>query len=421
MCCLKWNIKYQKWNILFSKTVPNFANRNLNQNTVKMHDRESYNAKMPAACFLLFFAHGLVFSSWASRIPVIKNALSINEAELGTLLLLMPVGQLSTMVLAGKLISRYGSSQVIKSCFLFYPVFLLLIGISPSYWVLGAVLFFFGVSGNLCNIAMNTQAIEIETMTKRTLLSSYHGAWCFAGLAGALVGLLMININVDTFYHFIFIFILVAGLWLYSRQHLTNIIHKVEPQTQSVFKSVDPTLVGLGVIGFLSMAIEGAMFDWSGVYFQTIVKAPEKLVILGYTSFILMMTLGRFVGNRVIEKYGKKTVLQGCGILMSSGLFLSVFFPELWVCIIAFMIIGLGGSLSVPSVYSAVGQVSTVAPSIALSFVSSISFLGFLMGPALIGYIAEGFDLRYSYGLFACFGILLTVIAGQMKIFRNKS
>lgn len=386
-----------------------------------MHDRESYNTKMPAACFLLFFAHGLVFSSWASRIPVIKNQLSINEAELGTLLLLMPIGQLSTMVPAGKLISRFGSSRIIKTCFLLYPFCLLLIAVSPSYWVLGIVLFFFGVSGNLCNIAMNTQAIEIEKMTGRTLLSSSHGAWCFAGLVGALVGLLAININVGTLYHFVFTFVLVAGLWFYSKDHLTNVIHKVEPQRQSVFKSVNSTLIGLGVIGFLSMAIEGAMFDWSGVYFQTIVKAPEKLVILGYTSFILMMTLGRFVGNRVIEKLGKKTVLQCCGLLMSSGLFLSVFFPELWICIIAFMIIGLGGSLSVPSVYSAVGQVSTVAPSIALSFVSSISFLGFLMGPPLIGYIAEAFDLRYSYGLFACFGILLTVIAGQMKVFKNKN
>ncbi|MEF9478557.1 MFS transporter [Chryseobacterium sp. 1B4] len=106
---------------------------------------------------------------------------------------------------------------------------------------------------------------------------------------------------------------------------------------------------------------------------------------------------------------------------MSGGLFLSVFFPELWICIIAFMIIGLGSSLSVPSVYSTVGKVSTVAPSIALSFVSSISFLGFLMGPPLIGYIAESFDLRYSYGLFACFGILLAIMAGQMKVFRNKN
>ncbi|AZA83432.1 MFS transporter [Chryseobacterium lactis] len=386
-----------------------------------MPDRESYNAKMPAACFLLFFAHGLVFSSWASRIPIIKTALSINEAQLGTLLLLMPIGQLSTMVLAGKLISRYGSSRIIKTCFLFYPVFLLLIGLAPSYWILAAVLFFFGVSGNLCNIAINTQAIEIESITKRTLLSSYHGAWCFAGLAGALLGLLMITLNVGTFYHFILTFMLVSGLWLYSRRNLTNIIHKVEPQRQSVFKNINPTLVGLGIIGFLSMAIEGAMFDWSGVYFQTIVKAPEKLVILGYTSFILMMTLGRFIGNRVIEKYGKRIVLQCCGILMSSGLFLSVFFPELWICIIAFMIIGLGSSLSVPSVYSTVGKVSKVAPSIALSFVSSISFLGFLMGPPLIGYVAEAFDLRYSYGLFACFGILLAIMARQMEVFRNKN
>lgn len=384
-----------------------------------MHDRESFNAKMPAACFLLFFAHGLVFSSWASRIPIIKDALSINEAQLGTLLLLMPIGQLSTMMLSGKLISRYGSSRIIKSCFLLYPGFLLLIGLSPSYWILGAVLFFFGVTGNLCNIAVNTQAIEIESITKRTLLSSYHGAWCFAGLIGAVVGMLTINLHIETFHHFVLTFILVTLIWLYSRNNLTNIIHKAEPQTQSIFKSVNPTLVGLGIIGFLSMAIEGAMFDWSGVYFQTIVKAPENLVILGYTSFILMMTLGRFVGNKIIEKLGKRTVLQFCGILMSIGLFLSVFFPELWICIIAFMIIGLGASLSVPSVYSTIGQVNTVAPSIALSFVSSISFLGFLIGPPLIGYIAEGFDLRYSYGLFACFGILLSIMAGRMKVFRN--
>ncbi|AZB07415.1 MFS transporter [Chryseobacterium sp. G0162] len=384
-----------------------------------MHDRELFNAKMPTACFLLFFAHGLVFSSWASRIPIIKDALSINEAQLGTLLLLMPIGQLSTMMLSGKLISRYGSSRIIKSCFLLYPGFLLLIGLSPSYWILAAVLFFFGVTGNLCNIAVNTQAIEIESITKRTLLSSYHGAWCFAGLIGALLGMLAINLHVETFHHFVLTFILVTLIWMYSRNNLTNSIHKAEPQTQSIFKSVNPTLVGLGIIGFLSMAIEGAMFDWSGVYFQTIVKAPENLVILGYTSFILMMTLGRFIGNRIIEKLGKRMVLQFCGILMSIGLFLSVFLPELWICIIAFMIIGLGASLSVPSVYSTIGKVNTVAPSIALSFVSSISFLGFLIGPPLIGYIAEGFDLRYSFGLFACFGILLSIMAGKMKVFKN--
>lgn len=85
------------------------------------------------------------------------------------------------------------------------------------------------------------------------------------------------------------------------------------------------------------------------------------------------------------------------------------------------MIIGLGSSLSVPTAYSTIGTLNIPSPGIALSFVSSISFLGFLMGPPLIGYIAESFDLRYSYGLFACFGILLTLMTGQMKVFRTNN
>ena len=146
-----------------------------------------------------------------------KNMLDIGEAELGTLLLLMPIGQISTMILVGKLTSRYGSSRIIKNCFMLYPFILLLIGFVDSYWQLMIILFFFGVSGNLCNIAMNTQAIEVEKLTGRILMASYHGAWCFAGLVGALMGLLMVNIGLSTFYHFTLVFVIVGGLWWYCK------------------------------------------------------------------------------------------------------------------------------------------------------------------------------------------------------------
>ncbi|AVF47843.1 MFS transporter [Elizabethkingia anophelis] len=384
-----------------------------------MNVTESSRVKMPASCLLLFFAHGLVFSSWASRIPIVKNMLDIGEAELGTLLLLMPIGQISTMILVGKLTSRYGSSRIIKNCFMLYPFILLLIGFADSYWQLMIILFFFGVSGNLCNIAMNTQAIEVEKLTGKILMASYHGAWCFAGLVGALMGLLVVNIGLSTFNHFTLVFMIVGGLWWYCKRHLSNIPTAAGQPKQSVYKQANPTLIGLGIIGFLSMAIEGAMIDWSGVYLQTIVKAPEHQIMLGYVSFVFMMTLGRFTGNYVLEKYGKRSILRLSGLLMSGGLFLSIIFPELWICIIAFMIIGLGSSLSVPSVYSTVGTLNLTSPGIALSFVSSIAFLGFLAGPPLIGFIAEALDLRYSYGLFACFGILLTFLTGQMKVFRS--
>ncbi|OPC32600.1 MFS transporter [Elizabethkingia miricola] len=387
-----------------------------------MNVTESSHKKMSSSCLLLFFAHGLVFSSWASRIPIIKNTLHIGDAELGTLLLLMPLGQISTMILIGKLTSLYGSSRIIKNCFMLYPLILLLIGLADSYWQLAVILFFFGISGNICNISINTQAIEVEKITGKILMASYHGAWCFAGLIGALTGFLMVNLGVSTFNHFIAVFVIVLLLWGYSRNYLSNTPSATTKIKQSILKQANPTLIGLGIIGFLSMAIEGAMTDWSGIYLQTIVKAPEHQIMLGYVSFVFMMTLGRFTGNYLLKKYGKRNILKFCGILMSGGLFLSIIFPELWICIIAFMIIGLGSSLSVPTAYSTIGTLNIPSPGIALSFVSSISFLGFLMGPPLIGYIAESFDLRYSYGLFACFGILLTLMTGQMKVFRtNKS
>lgn len=166
------------------------------------------------------------------------------------------------------------------------------------------------------------------------------------------------------------------------------------------------------------MATEGTMFDWSGVYFHEIVKAPEKWTTLGYASFMIMMALGRFVGDRFIERFGKRTILQISGLLMGSGLLLSVFFPSLVICTMAFMLIGIGVACTVPTVYSVAGQHKTINPGVALAMVSSISFLGFLLGPPLIGYIAELFDLRYSYAVFAVFGYILTFMVGRMKIFK---
>ena len=160
------------------------------------------------------------------------------------------------------------------------------------------------------------------------------------------------------------------------------------------------------------------MFDWSGVYFQDIVKAPQNLVVVGYASFMVMMAIGRFVGDYFISKYGKQRILQISGILMFSGLMLSVFFPQFIVCTIAFMMVGLGVACNVPTVYSVAGKNKNVNPGVALAMVSSISFLGFLMGPPLIGYIAEVSDLRYSYALFACFGLIMVFMVGRMKIFK---
>ena len=167
------------------------------------------------------------------------------------------------------------------------------------------------------------------------------------------------------------------------------------------------------------MASEGAMFDWSGVYFKDVVKAPSSLVILGYTSFMIMMATGRFLADYIISKIGRKRLLQICGVMISTGLFTSVLFPYLIPCTIAFMLVGLGVSSIVPTVYSAAGRHSKVPPGIALATVSSVSFLGFLMGPPLIGYISEIAGLRYSFAVIGVFGISISLLVSRIKALQN--
>lgn len=376
---------------------------------------------MRLAIALFFFAHGLILSSWASRIPSIKTYLSISEAELGTLLLLMPIGQISTMPTAAKLVNRLGSKKVVQYGFLFYPLVLLLIGVSTTYIQLAVCLFLFGVAGNLCNISINTQGVELESIMNKPMMSSFHGAWSISGFAGALLGLLVLSLNMTTSIHFLIVFVLILIVWLFNTKLLIPTIanQQKDKEKGSIFKHLDKTLIQLGIIGFMSMAIEGAMFDWSGVYFQEIVKAPEQFVILGYTSFVLMMAIGRFLGDYLIVKLGRKRVVQLSGLLMSSGLIIAVLFPNLWVCTLSFMIVGLGGSCSVPTVFGVAGKHSQVSPSISLTLISTIAFLGFLIGPPVIGFIAEVFDLRYSYLLFSVFGIIMVVLASRSKILKD--
>jgi len=388
--------------------------------TLTYSEEELYQKRnrIRIAVSLFYFCQGLAFASWASRIPIIKERLDLTEGQLGTILLMLPVGQLVTMALSGKLVTTYGSAKVLRIVAIIYALVLCLVGFARNAWELGAVLFLFGVIGNMCNIAVNTQGVAAEKIFKKSIMSSFHGAWSIAGFTGALIGLLTMNIAVDTIPHFMIIFILIVINTTINYRYLVP-GKAAQTKKTSFFSKPESSLVQLGIIGFFSMATEGAMFDWSGVYFKEIVHAPEQFIIVGYASFMVMMALGRFIGDAVISWLGRKRTLQISGILMFSGMMISVLFPDFYVCTLAFMMVGIGVACNVPTVYSVAGQNKNVPSGVALAMVSSISFLGFLMGPPLIGYIAELTSLRYSYGVFSFFGIMMFVMASKLKVFRE--
>lgn len=377
--------------------------------------KASYLVRIRWAVSLFYFAMGLCFATWASRIPHIKAALGLSDGQLGTILFALPVGQLTMMYFSGKLVTRFGSHRILPFSILMYAFSLTNLGLAQNAWQLALGLYLFGIFGNLTNIAVNTQGVYTEGLFKRTIMSSFHGMWSLAGFTGALVGLGMLALDLGTYSHFLVVAFIAFLLIAFNFKFLIKAKETIRAEKKKGFQKPDKTLVLLGVIGFCSMASEGIMFDWSGVFFKDIVKVPGALVILGYTSFMIMMASGRFFGDALINKVGRKRVMQISGIMISTGFFTAVIFPYLIPSTLAFMLIGLGVSTVVPTLYSIAGKHPTIPTGEALTAVSSVSFLGFLMGPPVIGYIAELSSLRFSFAFIGIFGFAIALMVSRIK------
>jgi MFS family permease len=380
--------------------------------------KASYLNRIRFAVGMFYFGMGLSFATWASRIPDIKTALHLTEGDLGSILFALPMGQLIIMPFSGKMVTKFGSHRILIFSLIMYVLCLANLGLATTALQLSLGLFMFGLFGNLANIAVNTQGVYTEVLFRKTIMSSFHGMWSFAGFTGALVGLGMLALDLTPFHHFLIVGGVVLLMVAFNFKFLVKAKEKLKHKTaekKKLFAKPDTALIWLGVIGFCSMASEGVMFDWSGVYFKEIVKAPGPLVILGYTSFMIMMASGRFLGDGLINKFGRERVMQISGIMISAGLFTAVFLPYIIPCTIAFMAVGLGVATIVPTVYSMAGKNPTVPPGEALTIVSSVSFLGFLMGPPVIGHIAQNFGLQFSFAFIGIFGVLIAFMVSKIR------
>jgi MFS family permease len=331
------------------------------------------------------------------------------------MLLALPLGQLVVMPFSGRLVTRFGSRRTAMFGLLIYAFCLTNLGLASEPWHLAVGLFSFGLFGNVSNIAVNTQGIYTETLLNKNVMSAFHGTWSLAGFTGAVVGLGMVALHMPPYYHFLVILVFVILIILSSRKYLIKAKEKVKPVKKSFFAKPDKALVLLGIVGFCCKASEGVMFDWSAIYFRDIVGAKGAFAVFGYASFMITMSLGRFIGDTLIAKLGRKRVLQYSGILISIGLFLSVLWPYLIASTLGFMLVGLGVATIVPTVYSLAGRSTATSAAEALTTVSSVSFLGFLLAPPVIGYIAEIADLRYSFAFIGIFGFLIAYLVTRMK------
>jgi MFS family permease len=374
------------------------------------HSNKAYRIAVSA----LFFLQGLCFATWASRIPSIQQSLRLSDGALGMILLALPVGSMIALPLSGWLVTRFGSKTVVTNALIFYAIMLTVLGLAQNIAQIIFALVLYGMGGNTANIAMNTQAVGVEAKYNRNIMASFHGLWSLAGFTAAGIGTYMIGQDIIPFHHFI----IISGLILIALAIIFQyLLPNEEKRTVSnrLFVKPDEALLLLGLIAFCCMICEGAMFDWSGIYFKKIVKAQSAWIGAGYTAFMCTMAAGRFIGDWVTMQLGFKKTIQLSGLTIATGLAISLLFPYLLPAIAGFFLVGLGVSSVVPLVYSTAGKSKTMSPGMALAAVSSIGFLGFLAGPPLIGIVAGMSSLRISFIIIALMGLSVAIVARLVK------
>ena len=375
-------------------------------------------ARKRAAVAAYYFVPGVVFASWASRIPDVKHLLHLSNGQLGTVLFAIPVGQLLMMAFSGILVSKFGSKKMLVLSEVLYALVLFCIGSSGTVVHLILSLVAFGMMANLMNIATNTQACLVEKMYGRNIMSSFHGLWSLGGFAGGIIGAIFANTVLPVSAHFgailaLSILIVIAGLKFLVNDELAKAEEEDVPKFS--FRTIDPILFLLGLMGFAGMFCEGTVYDWSSVYFSSVVKPDEAFIRAGYVAGMGAMTLGRFLADGFVTKYGPSRVLKTCGVLIVGGLWLAAALPYLIPATLGFLLVGFGISSSVPICYSIAGKLGTVKASIAITIVSSISFFGFLVGPPVIGWLSEATNLRIALSIAACLGLMIAFISVKVN------
>ena len=354
----------------------------------------------------VFFLNGFGFASWVVRIPAVQEKLALSEGPLGIALLGAAVGLLISTPLAGWLVARLGSRPVVGVTSLLVALVLLPLALAPNLPLLVLANVAGGGFAGALDVSMNAQAVAVEKRYARPIMSSFHAAFSFGGLAGAASGGLVASLGIGVFPHLAGIAALSATAAVVAYRSLLPASADAGGAGGPAFARPTRGLLGLGVISFCVLLGEGAMADWSAVYLRGTLETGPGFAAAGYAAFSLTMATGRLVGDRLTARLGPVRLVRAGAVVAAGGLGLGLALGHPLIALAGFACAGAGFSIVFPTALSAAGRAEGVTAGPTIAAVSTAGYFGFLIGPPTIGFAAEALGL----GVALFFVVILSAI-----------
>lgn len=384
-----------------------------------MIDRKIVKAK--TATQFVFLVCGLGIASWAPMVPLSRDRLGLNEADLGLLLLLLGFGALLMMPLSGILISKLGTRKIMLAGVLSAAVVLPCLLIISDIYMMGVALFAFGCSIGSIDVAMNAHGVQVQNSYGKPIMSSLHGLFSVGGLFGSLGLGFLIKMGLNPVHAAITISILLVLLMVIQFRNLFDYTTEQEmilkfshideaKAVSSRFQWFNSSVLLLGLMCFIVFLSEGAMLDWSAVFLRDSKNIPSEFSGTGYAAFSVAMAVMRLTGDAIVSKLSSKTVVIAGSIIASVGIFMLTMSPWIGVSLAGFILLGIGAANIVPVFFSEGGKISGLSPAVTIPVITTMGYAGQLAGPALLGFIAFHFSLTIAFEAIALLFIAVALI-----------
>lgn len=359
-----------------------------------------------------FFSSGFIFATWGVHVPTVKAHYGLDEAQLGLALLAAGAGAMFGLTSAGRWIGRHGPRRIAALSGCVYALLLAGLIAMPGYFALMGLLAAFGLVTSVFDVAINTEAAQLEMQSGTPLMSGMHGMFSLGGMAGAASGSAVLAAGMGAQTHLLLVAaVMVLLVAVSSTRMLPKAVTGNAASADHGFRLPRGPLAVLGVLAALGLIAEGAIYDWSVLYMQQELGSPQKQAALAYAAFSAAMAAARFGGDAMRARFTPIALLRGSGVLAAAAMTLVLLTDIPWLALVGFAGVGIGFANVVPILFGASARVPGVEPASGIASVSAVAYLGFMAGPAVIGLLARASSLTAALYVVVVFAAALAASA----------
>ena len=369
------------------------------------------------AVSLIFAINGMVFGTWASRIPAIVDFHDLSPGSLGLLIFLAGLSAVIAFSIFGRAADRYGAAFITKrATLLLIPLTLIFIAYANSIWMLVFAVIFFGAIHGGDDVAMNAWAAEVEREYTRPVMSSFHAMWSLGAGIGAGLGSLLAFYEVGFKNHFSLISIIIFVLAL-SATFVPFESQKNKKEAKSPFISIPKgSLLPVATITFFASLSEGAVADWSAIFLKSVASLNDGNAALGFTVFSVCMFSMRLLGDRISFILGPATAARYSGLVALTGSIILLVSDSFLLLLLGFGLIGLGIAVIIPLAFSRAGNDETISQGTAIASIATLGYGGMLLGPLFLGLIAEITSIKTSFLILPIMAFFIFILSKHLSI-----